>query len=128
MSGPRSQTSVDVHIGTRLRLQRQVLKMSQQSLAEQVGVTFQQLQKYERGTNRVSASRLWELSKILGVPVTFFFKGLVEADVDNPETDTVQRLVRSRDGVKFADVLQKLEQKPAVRRQLLELARSLADN
>lgn len=65
--------AVDVHVGSRIRLRRTLLGMSQSALAEQVGLTFQQIQKYERGANRVSASRLWEFSHALDVPVSFFF-------------------------------------------------------
>lgn len=64
---------VDIHVGGRLRMRRSLLGMSQEKLAEAVGLTFQQVQKYEGGTNRVSASRLYQFSKILEVPVSFFF-------------------------------------------------------
>ncbi len=67
---------VDVHVGGRVRLQRTVLGMSQTHLAEALDLTFQQVQKYERGTNRISASRLYQLSLIFGVPVGYFFEGL----------------------------------------------------
>ncbi len=66
---------IDAHIGKRVRLRRKVLKMNQSEVATLVGVTFQQFQKYEAGTNRVSASRLFVLSQILGVPITFFYEG-----------------------------------------------------
>ncbi|MFW7268357.1 helix-turn-helix domain-containing protein [Gluconacetobacter sp. Hr-1-5] len=72
-SGPKP---VDVHVGGRIRLRRTLLGMSQERLGEALGLTFQQVQKYERGTNRVSASRLYELSDVLDVPVSFFFDGL----------------------------------------------------
>lgn len=64
---------IDVHVGQRLRVRRSLLGMSQEKLAEAIGLTFQQVQKYERGTNRVSAGRLFELSHILDVPVSYFF-------------------------------------------------------
>src|ERR1700743_1828829 len=70
---------IDVHVGNRIRLRRTLLGMSQERLAEQIGLTFQQVQKYERGTNRVSSSRLFDLSKIFDVPIKFFFD---EMDVD----------------------------------------------
>jgi transcriptional regulator with XRE-family HTH domain len=69
-SGP---SPVDVHVGSRLRLRRTLLGLSQAALGDRVGLTFQQIQKYERGANRVSASRLWEFSNVLDVPVSFFF-------------------------------------------------------
>ncbi|MBL4805330.1 MAG: helix-turn-helix transcriptional regulator [Alphaproteobacteria bacterium] len=65
---------MDIHVGQRIKVRRSLLGLSQEKLAESVGVTFQQIQKYERGTNRVSAGRLFELSKILDVPVNFFFE------------------------------------------------------
>jgi transcriptional regulator with XRE-family HTH domain len=67
---------VDIHVGSRVRLQRTLLGLSQEKLGEAVGLTFQQIQKYERGANRIGASRLHEFSQILDVPVSFFFDGL----------------------------------------------------
>ena len=64
---------VDIHVGSRVRLRRTLLGMSQEKLGEALGLTFQQVQKYERGTNRIGSSRLFQLSKILDVPVSFFF-------------------------------------------------------
>ena len=71
---------VDVHVGKRIRHRRWLLAMTQQQLAEQVGIKFQQIQKYETGANRVSASRLWDIADTLGVPVSFFFEGLLPAN------------------------------------------------
>lgn len=65
---------VDVHVGARLRLRRTLLGMSQEALAEAIGLTFQQVQKYERGTNRIGAGRLYEISRVLGVPVSYFYE------------------------------------------------------
>lgn len=67
---------VDVHVGQRVRQRRWMIGMTQQQLADQVGIKFQQIQKYETGTNRISASRLWDIAEALGVPVAFFFDGL----------------------------------------------------
>ena len=64
---------IDVHVGTRVRLRRILLGMSQEKLGEALGLTFQQVQKYERGANRIGSSRLFDLSKVLDVPVSFFF-------------------------------------------------------
>lgn len=66
--------SVDVHVGQRLRIRRSLLGLSQEKLAEAIGLTFQQIQKYERGVNRVSAGRLYQFSKILDVPITYFYE------------------------------------------------------
>lgn len=67
---------IDIHVGGRIKLRRQLLGLSQTTLAEALGLTFQQVQKYERGTNRVSASKLFTIAEILDVPVAFFFDGL----------------------------------------------------
>src|SRR6188508_1301113 len=64
---------IDVHVGSRVRLRRTLLGMSQEKLGEAIGLTFQQVQKYERGANRIGASRLFDLSRVLDVPVSFFF-------------------------------------------------------
>lgn len=67
---------VDLHVGEKIRQRRHILGLSQQALAEGAGIKFQQIQKYESGTNRVSASRLWVIAQILDVPVSYFFDGL----------------------------------------------------
>jgi len=129
---PRSPNPVDIHVGTRVRLRRQLLKMSQEKLGNQLGVTFQQVQKYERGTNRVGASRLWRMAQVMDVPVSFFYDGLGE---DAPQTEfaegdqtpIVYDFINSTDGVSLAMAVSKIKHK-AVRRQILELARSLAEN
>jgi len=71
---------VDVHVGKRIRHRRWMLGMTQQQLAEKVGIKFQQIQKYETGMNRVSASRLWDIADTLDVAISFFFEGLTEGD------------------------------------------------
>lgn len=76
---------VDVHVGKRIRHRRWMVGMTQQQLAERVGIKFQQIQKYETGMNRVSASRLWDISDALEVPVSFFFEGLGEKAADEGE-------------------------------------------
>ncbi|RAU21747.1 transcriptional regulator [Paramagnetospirillum kuznetsovii] len=74
-----SANPIDAHVGTRLRLRRTLLGMSQDSLGMAIGMTFQQVQKYERGANRISASRLFDLSRTLDVPISYFFEGLSDA-------------------------------------------------
>ncbi len=132
MHAPRSASYVDTHVGTRIRLRRKILKMSQSKLGDILGVTFQQVQKYENGTNRVGASRLWKLSQVLDIPVTFFFDGLSGgADPDgfaeDDQTPIVYVFLNSSEGVELAKAVSRIHSK-AVRRQILELARSLADN
>lgn len=127
---PRSPNPVDIHVGTRVRLRRQLLKMSQEKLGDQLGVTFQQVQKYERGTNRVGASRLWRMAQVLDVPIGFFYDGLGEDGgssefAENDQTPIVYDFINSTDGVSLAMAVSKIKSK-AVRRQVLELARALA--
>ena len=74
-----SANPIDVHVGARMRLRRTLLGMSQEKLGEAIGLTFQQVQKYERGANRIGASRLFDLSRVLDVPVSFFFDDMGEA-------------------------------------------------
>jgi len=128
---PRSANPVDVHVGTRVRLRRQVLKMSQERLGDSLGVTFQQVQKYERGANRVGASRLWKMSQVLSVPVNFFFEGLgdeipIDGFAEDEQRPIVYDFINSHDGVALAMAVSKIKSKP-VRRRILELARSLAE-
>lgn len=74
---------VDVHVGKRIRHRRWMVGMTQQQLAESVGIKFQQIQKYETGMNRVSASRLWDIGESMDVPVSFFFEGYQDGEVEN---------------------------------------------
>lgn len=70
------ENKIDVHVGERIEIRRKLLRMTQKDLSKKIGVTFQQLQKYEQGFNRVSASRLWLISQALGTDINFFFEGL----------------------------------------------------
>jgi len=112
---PGTPNPVDVHVGGRVRLRRTLLGLSQEKLGEAVGLTFQQIQKYERGANRIGASRLFEFSRILDVPVSFFFDDMPE-EVEDAEGHVTW-------GV--ADQAQApLEQDPLTRRETLELVRA----
>lgn len=127
---PRAANPVDVHVGTRVRLRRQILKMSQEKLGDKLGVTFQQVQKYERGSNRVGASRLWKISQVLDVPISFFFDGLSDSYqtgqfAEDGQMPIVYEFINSTDGVSLAKAVSQIKSK-AVRRQLLELARAMA--
>ncbi len=73
---PGKPNPIDIHVGSRVRLRRTLLGMSQEKLADAVGLTFQQIQKYERGTNRIGSSRLYQFAQVLDVPVSFFFDGM----------------------------------------------------
>lgn len=127
---PRSPNPVDIHVGSRVRLRRQLLRLSQEKLGDALGVTFQQVQKYERGTNRVGASRLHRMSQILEVPVGFFFEGIdddaaPEDLLKDDNTPVVYEFINSTDGVSMATSMSKITD-PRVRRRLLELVRALA--
>lgn len=117
---------IDLHVGKRLRRRRRLLGLTQQALAEQVGIRFQQIQKYECGANRVSAARLFELSEALTVPIQYFYEGL---SVNDPFVESVNPNIIA------ADVLSKKETMDLVRayysmgegprKHLLDLAKSL---
>jgi len=117
---------VDVHVGKRVRHRRWLIGMTQQQLAEQVGIKFQQIQKYETGANRVSASRLWDIAEALDVPVAFFFEGLEEHESDPAEASAVPADIM---GDKEAlDLVRSYYSIPEnQRRRLFELARVLSD-
>lgn len=122
--GPRKPNVIDVQVGTRIRLRRKVIGMSQEMLGEALGVTFQQVQKYEQGKNRVGASRLWNLAQALGVAVPYFFQDIGEENEASSDADkSVVDFIQSPDGVSFALALDKL--KPAIRRSILEHVRVL---
>ena len=118
---------VDVHVGKRVRHRRWLIGMTQQQLAEQVGIKFQQIQKYETGANRVSASRLWDIADTLGVPVSFFFEGLEEA----PGEDEAAKPGVPADLMGDKEALDLVRSYYAIpenqRRRLFELARVLSD-
>ena len=111
---------VDRHVGARLRLRRLQLGMSQERLGESAGVTFQQIQKYERGANRISASRLVEFAQALEVSVGYFFEGIAVASEPSSIDTRVSDFINSPDGVALASAWSLIEQ-PDVRRQLLQL-------
>jgi transcriptional regulator with XRE-family HTH domain len=108
---------IDVHVGSRVRLRRTLLGMSQEKLGEAIGLTFQQVQKYERGANRIGASRLYDLSRVLDVPVSFFF--------DDIDPEAAAAALRADGGDEEADELtRRYEPDPLMRRETLELVRA----
>ncbi|BCH20263.1 transcriptional regulator [Mesorhizobium sp. L-8-10] len=122
---------IDVHVGSRIRLRRNMLGMSQEKLGENLGITFQQIQKYEKGTNRVGASRLQAIASILSVPVSFFFedapgqigeaKGLAE-----DATTFVVDFLNSTEGIQLNRAFARISQ-PKVRRKIIDLVKALAE-
>lgn len=118
---------VDVHVGKRVRHRRWLVGMTQQQLAEKVGIKFQQIQKYETGANRVSASRLWDIADALDVPVAFFFEGLEDTQSDAaPLSESVPAdLLGDKEAL---DLIRSYYSIPEnQRRRLFELARVLSD-
>ena len=113
---------VDVHVGKRIRHRRWTIGITQQQLAEKVGIKFQQIQKYETGMNRVSASRLWDISEVLGVPVAFFFEGL---DGKPPAADDAQDILADKEALQLVRSYYAIPE--AQRRRLFDLARVLSD-
>ena len=105
---------VDIHVGARVRLRRTLLGMSQEKLGEAIGLTFQQVQKYERGANRVGASRLYDLSRVLEVPVSFFFD-------DMPDEISSKSVHERREMSESPDPF---DNDPMNRRETLELVRA----
>ena len=107
---------IDVHVGARVRLRRTLLGMSQEKLGEAIGLTFQQVQKYERGANRVGASRLYDLSRVLDVPVSYFFEEMA-ADVTSAAEARLGGIAEAAPGPTY-------EADPMMRRETLELVRA----
>ena len=124
---------IDIHVGSRIRLRRTMLGMSQEKLGESLGITFQQIQKYEKGTNRVGASRLQAISTILNVPVSFFFEdapdgnpannaaGFAEASSSNYVVD----FLSSSEGLQLNRAFVKISDQK-VRRRIVDLVKALA--
>ncbi len=105
---------VDAHVGNRLRVRRTLLGLSQEKVGEAMGLTFQQVQKYERGANRIGASRLWDMSRVLDCPVSYFF--------DEMDDNTAGASPRNQAGA--GDIEMPHEDDPMVRRETLELVRA----
>ena len=115
---------VDVHVGKRIRHRRWMVGMTQQQLAEHVGIKFQQIQKYETGMNRVSASRLWDISEALSVPIDFFFEGL-EAGAKPAENTLPGDILSDKEALELVRSYYSIPENQ--RRRLFELARVLSD-
>ncbi|MBB3659072.1 transcriptional regulator with XRE-family HTH domain [Rhizobium sp. BK650] len=125
----KSPTSIDAYVGSRVRARRKLLRLSQVGLAERIGVTFQQIQKYEKGTNRIGAGRLQIIAEILGVPVQFFFENDTEPTtylVSNGRDD-VNAFLMSKEAQALNRAFMAIES-PEIRQKLVALARSLATN
>ena len=120
-------TDIDLHLGRRLRRRRRLLGLTQQQLAVQVGIRFQQIQKYECGANRISAARLWQLAEALETPVNYFYDGLSEAlerkDAGGPGNGHGGEMFSRKETIDLIQAYYQLGERP--RRRLLDLAKSL---
>lgn len=116
---------VDVHVGKRIRHRRWLVGMTQQQLAEKVGIKFQQIQKYETGMNRVSASRLWDIADAMDVPVSFFFEGLEGHDVGSVGEGTPNDILADKEAMELVRSYYAIPENQ--RRRLFDLARVLSD-
>jgi transcriptional regulator with XRE-family HTH domain len=131
----RCANTMDTHVGSRVRLRRMLLGMSQEKLGEHLGLTFQQVQKYEKGINRIGASRLYELAQVLGVPVQFFYDdapaqaqaglALVSGFAETPSETYAVDFLGSREGLELNKAFARITD-PRVRRSIVELVRSIA--
>ena len=131
----RRPDPMDIHVGSRVRLRRILLGMSQGKLGEQLGLTFQQIQKYEKGVNRIGASRLFDMSRVLGVPVQYFYDdapmGAELADMpahgfaDRPNDAYVTEFMNSREGIELSRAFSRITD-PKVRRSVIELVRAMS--
>jgi transcriptional regulator with XRE-family HTH domain len=129
----RRANLVDTHVGSRVRLRRMLLGMSQEKLGESLGLTFQQVQKYEKGVNRIGASRLFDLAQVLGVPVQFFYDELGAGEAgqaahgfaERPAESYVVDFLGSRDGLELNKAFVRITD-AKVRRSVIDLVRSLA--
>jgi len=128
LEGVHVGNDIDLHLGKRLRRRRRLLGLTQQQLAATVGVRFQQIQKYECGANRISASRLWRLSEALEVPVGYFYDGLVDAPCREAAPERVDggEMMTRTETQDLIRAYYQLEEQP--RRRLLDLAKSLNGN
>jgi len=128
---PKKQANpVDAQVGNRVRIRRMLIGMSQERLGDLLGLTFQQVQKYEKGVNRIGAGRLFEVSRILGVPIDFFYDG-VTASLDNksasPEAAPIMDFVSSGEGLQLSLAFMKIKDSK-VRKRVLDLVKSLAED
>lgn len=131
---PKKQANpIDAQVGNRVRLRRMLIGMSQEKLGELLGLTFQQVQKYEKGVNRIGAGRLFEVSRILGVPIDYFYEGVngqlpgsdqtAGASADSPP---IMEFVSSGEGLQLSLAFMRIKD-PKVRKRVLDLVKSLVE-
>jgi transcriptional regulator with XRE-family HTH domain len=130
---PKKQANpIDAQVGNRVRIRRMLIGMSQEKLGDLLGLTFQQVQKYEKGVNRIGAGRLYEISRILGVPIDFFYEGVAAAPEPGGFSESrgappVMEFVSSGEGLQLSLAFMKIKD-PKVRKRMLDLVKSLAED
>jgi transcriptional regulator with XRE-family HTH domain len=125
----KSPNPIDKHVGSRVRMRRMMLSMSQEKLGDALDLTFQQVQKYEKGTNRIGASRLQQISKILQVPVSFFFEGGPEGAGgefgEAPSPAYVSDFLATSDGLALTKAFMRIDS-PKLRRRIVDLVEQIS--
>jgi len=127
---PKKQANpIDIQVGNRVRIRRMLIGMSQERLGDLLGLTFQQVQKYEKGVNRIGAGRLFEVSRILNVPIDFFYEGVnTQPGAGEPEgAPPVMEFVSSGEGLQLSLAFMKIKD-TKVRKRVLDLVKSLAED
>jgi transcriptional regulator with XRE-family HTH domain len=131
MASKKQPNPIDIHVGSRVRLRRMMLGMSQEKLGENLGITFQQIQKYEKGTNRIGASRLQHIARVLAVPVSFFFEDAPGGAGDSAglgeekQTSHVVDFLSTSEGIQLNKAFVRIKDSK-LRRRVIDLVRSMA--
>ena len=131
MAAKKAPNPIDKHVGSRVRMRRMMLNMSQEQLGDALGLTFQQVQKYEKGTNRIGASRLQQISQILQVPVEFFFEGAPNLTAsgsvpkDAPSASYVSDFLATSEGLSLTKAFTRIKE-PKLRRRIVDLVEEIA--
>jgi transcriptional regulator with XRE-family HTH domain len=132
MIAKKAPNPIDKHVGSRVRMRRMMLSMSQEKLGDALGLTFQQVQKYEKGTNRIGASRLQQISHILQVPVAFFFEGApnlpgqaTDGLREAPSPAYVSDFLATSEGLALTKAFMRIKE-PKLRRRVVELVKEIA--
>jgi len=132
MANKKQPNPIDIHVGSRVRLRRMMLSMSQEKLGEHLGITFQQIQKYEKGTNRIGASRLQHIARVLQVPVSFFFEdapgapGEQATGMNEPaQTSYVVDFLSSPEGLQLNRAFVQIKD-PKLRRRIIDLVKGMS--
>lgn len=127
----KAPNPIDKHVGSRVRMRRMMLGMSQEKLGDALGLTFQQVQKYEKGTNRIGASRLQQISLILQVPVSFFFEGAPTPPItgfeEAPSPSYVTDFLATTDGLSLTKAFMQIKS-PKLRRRIVELVEEMSSD